>query len=83
MSGPLRPELGAPGANGAVFSQCDDGAVMVGADVGDGSALPQRLGGGRQSESHLLAASRTLLLLLVLLQHVSAELTLHHITKRQ
>lgn len=73
-------QLRAPEANSTVLSHCYDGAIMVGVDVDNGNAVSQRLRGGWQSKRHLFTAFRTFLLLLVLLQHVRAELTLHHIT---
>lgn len=70
----------APEANNPVFSHCDGGAVMGGVDVGDGDAVTQRFHRGWQSEGHLLTASCSFLPLFVLLQHVCAEVALHHIT---
>ncbi|KAG7243080.1 hypothetical protein INR49_016455 [Caranx melampygus] len=49
--------------------EADGGAIVGGVDTDDGDAMTQRPRGGRQSESHLLTASCTLLLLFVLLQH--------------
>lgn len=74
-------EFRTPAANKTVFSHCDDGAVMGGVDVGDGNVVGQCLHSGWQSESHLLNASFSFLLLLILLQHVCAEVALQHITQ--
>lgn len=73
-------QFGAPVANNPVFLHCYDGAIMGGVDVDDGNAMTQRLQSGWQSESHLLTAPCGFLLLFVLLHHVRAELTLHHMT---
>lgn len=78
MFGPLGFKFRTPEANSTVFLHCYGGAIVGGVDADDGDAMAQRPRRGRQSESHLLAASCTVLLLFVLLQHVCAELALHH-----
>lgn len=70
----------AAAANNTVFSHCYNGAIMAGVDVDDGDAMTQCLHRGWQSESHLLAASHSFLILFVFMHHVCAELTLRHIT---
>lgn len=72
----------APVANIPVFLHCEDTAIIGGVDVDYGKAMTQCLHSGWQSESHLLAASCSFLVLFVFLQHVCAELTLYHITLR-
>lgn len=71
-------KLRTPVANKAIFSHWDNSATVVGADIDDGKSMIQCLHSGRECEGHLLPPSHAVLPLLVPLQHVRAQLPLHH-----
>lgn len=79
VSGLLGFKFRTPAAGTPIFSHCYYGAIVGGMNVDNRNPVTRGADSGWQSESHLLLAPRSFLLLFMLLPHVCAELTLYHI----